>query len=456
MANSKKYTTITLENCKLISELVVHLKKHLKFSSLRDMAAETFGAVSDNRANNSSNSITDVMLSGLACMYFQSDSLLEFQRNMEKRDQRNNLRSLFTVEDLPTDQGMRNIIDSVNTEEAFRPIMKSVFNRLQRGKHLEQYQTLPGKYLLNVDGTQYYSSKKVSCKHCLTRGSQKNPYYCHQVLQGAVVKHGMKPVIPVMPEEIRVQDGSTKEDCEVNAFKRFIAKFRKDHDKLGVIINGDALYATTPIIETINAYHANYIFKIESTNHKTLINNVKSSDKSRLETLSLRGNEMFIEWVNDVELFSSTKKRTNYIEAWELVPQKDGTHKTQYYGKWITDLDISNDTAKIIVDAGRSRWKIENECFNTLKNHGYNIEHNYGHGADNLCYNFYMFTLLAFTMHQIHQLTDKLFQVMRANYGRLGSMWERLRSYIDLIYFRSMDILWELVAGLREYDPPPA
>ena len=92
----------------------------------------------------------------------------------------------------------------------------------------------------------------------------------------------------------------------------------------------------------------------------------------------------------------------NYIEAWEIVPQKDGSTKSQYYGKWITDIKITVENAKTILDAARARWKIENECFNTLKNHGYEIEHNYGHGEKNLSFNFYVFTLLAFFMHQIH------------------------------------------------------
>lgn len=34
--------------------------------------------------------------------------MLEFQRRMESSAQRNNLRSLFTVKKLPTDQGIRN------------------------------------------------------------------------------------------------------------------------------------------------------------------------------------------------------------------------------------------------------------------------------------------------------------------------------------------------------------
>ena len=330
-----------------------------------------------------------------------------------------------------------------------------MFSKLQRGKHLEQYQTLPGKYLLNVDGTQYYSSDKVSCKNCLVRGNKNKQYNCHQVLQGAIVKAGLRQVIPVMPEEIRAQDGEIKEDCETNAFKRFLAKFRKDHDKLGVIINADALYATTPIITTIADHKANYIFKIEKANHKTLINNVTSAVKSKIETLSLRKNKLMIQWVNDVELFSSTKVRTNYMEAWELVPQKDGSNKSQYYGKWITDLEITSDNAKTLIDGARARWKIENECFNSLKNHGYNIEHNYGHGSNNLCYNFYNFTLLAFTMHQIHQLTDKLFQEMRAQFGRLGSLWEEMRAMVHRFYFSSMEALWELLAKDLDYEPPP-
>ena len=60
-----------------------------------------------------------------------------------------------------------------------------------------------------------------------------------------------------MPEEIKTQDGDKKEDCKVNTFKRFIKKFRKDHAKLKIIINADASYASTPVIETIKEHEAN-------------------------------------------------------------------------------------------------------------------------------------------------------------------------------------------------------
>jgi hypothetical protein len=60
--------------------------------------------------------------------------------------------------------------------------------------------------------------------------------------------------------------------------------------------------------------------------------------------------------------------------------------------------------------AGWTRWKIENETFNTLKNQGYNLEHNYGHGNKNLCSVFGILMMLAFLVDQIQQACCKLFQ----------------------------------------------
>jgi len=419
----------------------MHFKKHLNFKSLREAIQEKFALIPDTRAANKQNKLTDVLLSGFAMMYVQSPSLLDFQRKMEAAKQRNNLRSMFNVSQIPTDTGMRKIIDSVDAETAFRPIHKEIFMRLQRGKHFEQYQIFPGKYLLDVDGMQYFKSHDINCTKCLTRGKKGQKYYCHQSLQGAIVHPNIRQVIPVMPEEICAQDGDSKEDCEIKAFMRFIDKFRNDHDKLGIIINCDALYATTPVIKKIHEHKANYIFRVKDAMHKTLHNNLAGIEKSKTHATSAKKNKLVIEWVNNIELYKATKEMTNYLEAVELIPQKDGTNEAQYIGKWITDIKITDDNAKTILAAARARWHIENQCFNNLKNQGYNIEHNYGHGP-NLCYNFYNFILLAFAIHQIHQLTDNLFHKLRACYGRLASLWNDMKALINYLYFDGMEEMW--------------
>ena len=63
-----------------------------------------------------------------------------------------------------------------------------------------------------------------------------------------------------------------------------------------------------------------------------------------------------------------------------------------------------------LMRGGRARWKIENETFNTLKNQGYNFEHNYGHGEQNLSVVFAMLMMLAFLVDQTQQLCCALFR----------------------------------------------
>ena len=44
---------------------------------------------------------------------------------------------------------------------------------------------------------------------------------------------------------------------------------------------------------------------------------------------------------------------------------------------------------------------------------------------------------------------------MRNKFGKLGSMWEEMRNIINHIFFSSVDILCELLAGIRRYDLLP-
>ena len=62
------------------------------------------------------------------------------------------------------------------------------------------------------------------------------------------------------------------------------------------------------------------------------------------------------------------------------------------------------------MQAGRARWRIENETFNTLKNQGYHFEHNFGHGYQHLTTVLMHLMLLAFLMDQIQPRCGGLFQ----------------------------------------------
>lgn len=123
--------------------------------------------------------------------------------------------------------------------------------------------------------------------------------------------------------------------------------------------------------------------------------------------------------------------------------KKNNLNEIVFKNSWVTDIDITQDNIKTLVKAGRCRWKNENECFNVMKNHGYCMEHSYGHGKKNLAFNFYLLTLLAFYMHQIFELTDDLYKANRKKFGSKKNLWETLRAYIRIIVFESWESLLE-------------
>jgi hypothetical protein len=154
-------------------------------------------------------------------------------------------------------------------------------------------------------------------------------------------------------------------------------------------------------------------------------------------------------FVNDVPLnASNTDVRVNFIEYWEI-----GNSQTQHFS-WVTDLRVSKRTVDRLMRGGRARWKIENETFNTLKNQGYNFEHNYGHGEQHLSVVFAMVMMLAFLVDQTQQLCCALFRAVWTKLGSKRLLWERMRALFYDYALQSMRQLFEtLFYGLKKLQP---
>jgi len=256
----------------------MHSKKHLSFKSLRKSLSKQIENFEDQRQTGKlSYSQHDALMSGFACMYFQDPSLLQFQQKMGEAQNKNNLRTLFGVRDIPESTQLKDIID--NTASAnFRGIFNEYFYQLQRGKHLEKYQFIDGLYLCSIDGTQYFTSQKINCEKCLTKTHRDGMVnYSHQVLQAAIMHPGKAEVIPLMPEDISNTDGQKKQDIELTASKRLIPKIRKDHPQLGLIIVGDDLYSKQPFIETVHSERMHYILVAKPSDHKIMMRNIESN-----------------------------------------------------------------------------------------------------------------------------------------------------------------------------------
>ena len=431
-------------------------KKHLSFGSLHNGLSSVFHDIPDTRESVKIDyHIHDAMMSGFACMYFQDPSLLQFQERLRDAENRDNLQTLFGVSNIPKDTQLREIVDEVESEQ-LSPIFKDYFSRLQRGKHLLQYQLFDGLYICSIDGTQYFHSKNIHCPSCLTTTHENGEIsYSHKVLQAAIMHPDMRQVIPLMPEEIRNTDGNTKQDCEINAAKRLIPKIKKAHPQLGLIFVGDDLFSKQPFISDVLAAGNHFIFIVKPKDHKYLMEWIDAYDKEDINELRIIDQKERIhiyEWVNNVPLNGRADSiNVNFFRYKIITMDKNGNEIVTYKNSWVTDLEISRENIAILVRGGRCRWKIENECFNTLKNQGYHIEHNYGHGEKKLCFNFFLLTLLAFFFHQIFELTDHMYQACRKKFGSKQNLWQTLRAYIRILVFETWEHLLDFALTPRKY-----
>lgn len=395
-----------------------------------------FNALSDPRQQGQCTfTYNDILMSAFACMYFQDPSLAQFQRRMEQREGRNNFNSLFCVKNIPQDTQLRDILDNIPGTE-FKPIFKDYFERLRRHKHLEEYAILPNVLMCTIDGTQYHSSKSIHCSSCLTKEHKTGEVtYSHSVLQGAIMHPDKKQVLPVMPEAIQNTDGSKKQDCESKAAKRFIENLKNTHPRQQFMIAGDGLMSHQPMIETVKENGMNYLFVAKPGDHKYLFEWIDAFDNMpELEVTDDKGRLHRYRWQNDVPLHGKKDAiRVNFFE-YSLINEKGIRTR---HSSWVTDISITKNNVVDMTKAGRCRWKIENECFNTLKNQGYYIEHNYGHGKQHLSFNMYLLTLLAFYFHQIFELTDGAYQACRIKFGSKRYMWEVFRGTIREFIFDS-------------------
>jgi hypothetical protein len=152
--------------------------------------------------------------------------------------------------------------------------------------------------------------------------------------------------------------------------------------------------------------------------------------------------------VRDLPLALESPVRVTYVEVWEQTAKGD----LLYHNSWITDLDVDPATGAVVVQSGRTRWKIENEQFKVHKNHGYELTHNYGHGQQALSRVFYLLNLLAYVTPGVLALGDRLYQRCRAQESR-RELWQALRVLVNAFLVASWQSL--LPIYLEEADSSP-
>lgn len=423
---------------------------------------QLLGGLPDRRTgDNTSYSMEDIGLAAFSVFFTQCPSFLARQKIMQQAQGQSNAQSLFHLEDIPSDNHIRQTLDPVAPDKLF-PCYDAVFESLRQAGHLENWRVLQDTLLVALDGTWYHSSDKIHCANCSCQEHKSgDKTYYHSAVTPVLVAPGHPHAIPLRPEFVLPQDGHLKQDCEIAAAKRWLEKNSTHYAPLKATLLGDDIYSRQPFCRRTLLHDFHFIFVCKPDSHTTLYNWVNLLQRPQLGTVNLRVkagahfHTYAYRYANDVPLAEGEDAlKVNWCE----VTVSDHKGQVIYHNGFVSDLPITEQNVAAIVAAGRARWKIENENNNTLKTKGYHLEHNFGHGKEHLSSLLAAMNILAFLYHTFLSFTDEHYRLIRAALPTRKTFFDDLRALTRYMLFANWDALLDfMMRGLKigPYAKPP-
>lgn len=435
------------------------MSKGIKFKTMLKPIKAALDELPEHRkGDNIQYSLGDAGLSALSVFYMQSPSFTSWQQDMEKKKGQNNARSIFGIERIPCDEQIKNLLDPVGEKALGEPYWQ-IYGALAASGHLQKYQQVAGTYLVSLDGTHHHSSQKVHCEQCRVAIRGERASYSHQVLLAMMTAAGQAQVITLEPEFITPQDGHDKQDCEQAAIKRWVKQHASKFSPWSVTVLTDDLHCHQPTCELFIKHDMYFILTCKEDSHTTLyeeltlLQEVEGAigQKSVRRWNGRHYERCMYRWAKALPL---RRGEDALLVNWcELTIFNESTGERMYHNAWATNHEVGKDTVEDIAEGGRTRWKVENEGINVLKNHGYQFAHNYGHGKQHLANVLLCFLLLAFLMHSVLALSCERYQAVRQALGARRKFFESLRTLTRFFYFSDWQQLLTFMYQGLELEP---
>ena len=416
------------EDQELVHEMVVTIRQH--FPELFDWMRQ----LDDCREKKSEYELAAHLTACLAMFLFKSGSRNQNNQYRENKQFRRNYKRLFGF-DMPHGDSVNNVIELLDSEQIEQLKQKMVQALIQRKTfHSSRFR---GKWFcIAIDGSGVGSYDHKRDEQCLKTTSKKGKVtWFHSVLDARIVTaQGFSMSIATVWIENPESGEYDKQDCERKAFIRLAAKLKAQYPRLPMLILADGLYPYQGFFEICRANQWGFCVTFKDGNLPSVWKDVMglrllqvSNNRHEVRYLPKGATiEQQYNWVTNVNYHGHT---LNWLECVETVrspssgTSEDKTETNRFVH--ITNLPIDAGNVADTSRTGRLRWKIENEGFNTLKNGGYGMEHQYARKSYTALKNYFQFMQMAHMIHQLMTLTTRFQEdFMRVkNHPTLKNLW---------------------------------
>jgi len=337
--------------------------------------------------------------------------------------------------------------------EELDKIKMDMMSRLFDQKCLRDDRLLNQYYLVVVDATGTVSFDKPHCEHCLTKKTkvskdgkklkQEKITYFHYVLEAKLVTSAGH-ALSLASEWIENPIGDfDKQDCERKAFIRLAEKLKKQYPRLPICILADGLYPYENAFKICEDNSWKFIFVLKDKSLKSVQEELTLTRLSKPDTTFCtvkKGYFVTQEYRFQTNIKYHKKYTLNWIECNETLKKIVKPGKTKAtpqppskpsHFEYVTNIVPDKDTVKDIGCAGRLRWKIENEGFNTQKCGEYELEHKYCRKSYNGLKNYYTLLQIAHAINQFIEKGKCVTAILKLRPKEtITNLWQKLRGYL--------------------------
>jgi hypothetical protein len=376
--------------------------------------------------------LTELITAGIAVYLFKQDSRNAMNNKRDEETFKKNYEILFKMR-LPhmdtVDDVMRQL-DEKELEELKESMIKALLNK----RSLHKFRFLRKWFIIAVDGSGVWSFKERHCDNCThTTSKTGKKTYSHNVLEAKLIcANGF--ALSLATQWIENTDKEyEKQDCETKAFKRLEIKLKLSFPRLSICIVADGLYPNEPFFNICIENDWRFVVNFKEGNLPSVWKKVEQLKPSATENtcheqIETDSKIITLEyfWINKIDYRGI---KLNFLECKETVKNKEKNEEKETYFKYLTDIVINRANVAEVVRTGRLRWKIENEGFNTQKNHGYNLQHKCSRKSWLAAKNWYQCLQMG---HMINQLFEKSAEFRKQLTGKrtIKHLWVMIMAFL--------------------------
>ncbi len=352
--------------------------------------------------------LAELIMACVAMFIFKEGSRNAFNNDRQEGKFKKNYEKIFKLR-LPhmdtVDKVMRHL-----AENELEELKVKIVCILLEKKVLHKFRFFK-KWTVAADATGVANfGEKRHCEHCLHKTSNKGKTtYFHNVLEAKLVFiNGFS--ISLGTEWIENPQEYDKQDCEFKAFKRLAVKLKKWFPRLPICILADSLYPSQQFFDLCKKNKWSYMVtlkegKLPSVWAEALSLLEISKDNHRIEKLRDSNESIHrdYDWVNAIDYNGHV---VNWLKCVEQVENFESGEVTSCQFVHITDLPLTYDNVAKISQTARLRCNIENQGFNTQKNHGYKLKHKYSRTNQNASKNYYQCLQIGHLINQLVELSS--------------------------------------------------